>query len=104
MEERIQNLKNEALAQIVGAETIEEIENLRITYLGRKGELNTIIASLTELPTERRAQVGRMTNDVKLVIVESLRDQKDKIKNVKRNESFIDPTIPGILPRIGNLH
>lgn len=104
MKERIHNLKNEALAQITSAQTLGELESLRITYLGRKGELNSVIDELKNLPGERRGSIGRIINDAKNAIEESLGVQKDKIKNVKRDFSFFDPTIPGIKPRLGSLH
>ena len=104
MEERIQNLKNEALAQIMGARSREEIENLRVTYLGRKGELNTITQQLKNLPQDKRGMVGRTINDVKEVLEKALWDQKEKITDKIREQEFFDPTIPAIRPKIGHLH
>ena len=46
MEQQINNLKNEALAQIMTAEDLAELENLRISYLGRQGHLNKITSEI----------------------------------------------------------
>lgn len=103
MEERIQNLKNEAIAQITSAASKEELEYLRITFLGRKGELNSLTNQLKNLPVERRGSVGRMVNDVKLAIEEALEDQIINLRG-RVSASFFDATIPGIKPPAGNLH
>lgn len=104
MEERIQNLKNEALAQIVGAQSREEIENLRVTFLGRRGELNTLTRLLKDLPQDKRGVIGRTINDVKRVLERVIWDQKEKISGQIKAQEFFDPTIPGIRPKTGHLH
>ncbi|MEK7182636.1 MAG: phenylalanine--tRNA ligase subunit alpha [Patescibacteria group bacterium] len=103
MEERIQNLKNEALAQIMSAQSLEELENLRITFLGRRGELNTLTQQLRTLTPEERVTVGRMINDVKGVIENALVEQRQQLSE-KREGKWFDPTIPGIKPKAGHLH
>lgn len=104
MEERILNLKNEALAQIMTAETEVEIENLRVTYLGRKGELNEIIQKIPGLPKEQRGAMGRIVNDVKQVIENAFVEKEQEIQNNKAKSKWFDPTIPGEKPKLGHLH
>lgn len=99
----MQNIKNEALAQIMGAQGLEDLENLRITYLGRKGELNTIIQQIPQIPIEQRGIVGRIANDVKGVIEQTLQERQNELRANKKGEWF-DPTIPGIKPPLGHLH
>lgn len=104
MEERIQNLKNEALAQIMSAQDKEELENLRVTYLGRKGELNEIIQKIPGLPKEQRGAMGRIVNDVKQVIENAFVEKEQEIQNNKIKSEWFDPTIPGEKPAEGHLH
>lgn len=104
MEERILNLKNEALAQIMIADTEIEIENLRVTYLGRKGELNKIIEKIPGMLPEQRSAIGRITNDVKEVIEQALSQRKQEILHKNKAEKWFDPTIPGEKPAEGHLH
>ncbi|MBI4058046.1 phenylalanine--tRNA ligase subunit alpha [Candidatus Microgenomates bacterium] len=104
MEERIQNLKNEALAQIMSAGSIEELENLRTTFLGRRGELNSLTQQLSSLPSEERGIVGRVINDVKEAIQNALTEQRQQLTHGKEKREWFDPTIPGIKPKVGHLH
>ncbi|MBI2007553.1 MAG: phenylalanine--tRNA ligase subunit alpha [Candidatus Blackburnbacteria bacterium] len=104
MEERLQNIKNEALAQIISAEAEEELENLRVTYLGRKGKLNSLLQGLKELPSEKRPPLGKIANDAKEAIERALSQRKTEILHRSRTEKWFDPTIPGERPEPGHLH
>lgn len=100
----MQNIKNEALAQIMTAQDEEEIENLRVVYLGRKGELNKIIEKIPKFPAEQRGAIGRITNDVKEVIEQALSQKRGEILHKNKTETWFDPTVPGEKPSEGHLH
>lgn len=103
MEEQIQNLKNEALAQIMTTTSLEDLEGLRIAYLGRQGHLNRITAEIKNALPEKRGLLGQLVNDAKRAIEETLQSKKSQISQSSKNEWF-DATIPGIKPRTGHLH
>jgi len=102
MHKEIQNLKNEALAQIMEAKSDEELERFRINYLGRNGKVTKITKELKNLKTEERREAGRIINEAKNAITESIASQKDFIRG-SAGEWF-DATIPGIKPQRGHLH
>lgn len=102
MHEEIQNLKNEALAQILDAKSSDELENLRISYLGRNGKLNKLTKNLKNLKIEERKQVGKLLNEAKNTLVKTISSQKNKLKGGVRE--WFDPTIPGKKPPLGHLH
>lgn len=104
MEERIQNLKNEALAQILRALSKQELEELRITYLGRKGELNQLIKQLSGLPQEQRVWLGRLVNDAKEAIEKTIADQHELLLGHEGEKEWFDSTVPGVKPVRGHLH
>lgn len=104
MEERIQNLRNEALAQIIGVQSLNELENLRISYMGRRGELNKILKDLRHLPESKKAILGRLVNDTKNAIEQALGSQQEKLLTVDGKGKWFDPTIPGVKPPLGHLH
>ncbi len=104
MDERIQNLRNEALAQIISAQSQEELATLRISYLGRKGELNKILRALRQLPESRKSAIGRLLNDAKGAIEEALSAQQEKLLAGEAKGKWFDPTVPGIKPNRGHLH
>ena len=102
MQEEIISLKNEALAQIVEAKDISELEELRIVYLGRQGKLTKLIKRLGELSEIKRKNAGISINEAKNTINQLLASQKNKLSQSARE--WFDATIPGIKPRLGHLH
>jgi phenylalanyl-tRNA synthetase alpha chain len=102
MREEIQNIKNQALAQIMESESISELEILRIAYLGRSGKLTKIFKKIKGLKTSERKQAGVLINDTKNAILNTIASQKNKIKEATRQ--WFDATIPGQKPQLGHLH
>lgn len=102
MQQDIQNIKNEALAQVMEAKTASELEELRITYLGRSGKLTKLIKKIKKLRPEERKQAGILINETKNVILSSIASQKNKLRETSR--TWFDPTIPGKKPARGHLH
>ena len=99
---KLQNLKNEALAMIMQTQDQAELENIRIQYLGKSGQLAQIAGQLKSLEPAERTEIGKLFNDVKSAIQASL-DPKLKIENLKLIIEG-DPTLPGLKPRLGHLH
>ena len=102
MREEIISTKNEAMAQIMEADSSSELEELRISYLGRSGKLTSQIKLLKEIPGEERKEVGLLINDSKNSIEKALAEQKNRIGEAARE--WFDPTMPGIGPKKGHLH
>lgn len=102
MKEEILNLKNEALAQIVEAKSVAELEALRVNYLGRNGKITSLIKKIKEVKPEERKETGILLNEIKNTLEELLSSQKNKLLTNVRE--WFDPTIPGEKPQIGHLH
>jgi phenylalanyl-tRNA synthetase alpha chain len=100
--DNIQNIKNEAFAQITNAKSQADLEKLRIVYLGRNGKVTNLIKEIKELTPDKRKEAGILLNQSKATIEKLISDQKNKIKYSVRE--WFDPTIPGIRPQIGHLH
>jgi phenylalanyl-tRNA synthetase alpha chain len=96
------SLKNEALAQITEATSAEEIESLRIAYLGRNGKVTLLTQKLKDLPAEKRKEAGLTINEAKNTISQLLSEQKNKLQETSR--VWFDPTVPGELPSMGHTH
>jgi phenylalanyl-tRNA synthetase alpha chain len=103
MQEKLQNIKNEALAQIISATGPDDLERIRILYLGKNGQLNDIAKSFKDLNPDEKAELGRLFNDVKTAITSALSTSK-LTSNISNLSSEFDPTLPGIRPIIGLLH
>jgi len=103
--EKIQNLKNEALSQILKAKSEDELEETRIAYLGRKGQISQILKKIPSLDREERAQAGKIANEAKEAIENALkRAQKQTPAEKKKIEEWFDISAPGIRPPLGHLH
>jgi phenylalanyl-tRNA synthetase alpha chain len=102
MQEDIQSLKNEAIAQITSAKSVEDLENIRIAYLGRNGKLTLLIKGIKDLSDNEKKQAGQVINTSKQIIESEISSQKNKLKSSVN--IWFDPTTPGNKPRIGHLH
>jgi len=102
MQEEIQNTKNEALAQVLSASTNEDLEEVRVIYLGRNGKINDFIKQIKNLKNDERKTVGIILNEAKKVIDLAIAEKANKIKSIAR--SWFDPTIPGKNTQTGELH
>lgn len=98
----IQNIKNEALAQIMDASDLSEVENIRVGYLGRNGKLTQAIKKIKDLPEKDRKKAGLTINEAKKIIEKSLASKKNTLKESVRQ--WFDATIPGEASKEGHLH
>lgn len=102
MREEIISIKNEALAQIMEASSLSEIENIKIAYLGRNGKLTELIKKIKDVPPMERKQIGNAINEVKDTLFAALSDRKNSFEEKAR--VWFDPTIPGVKTEGGHLH
>ena len=102
MQEEIITIKNGALAQIMEARNESELENIRVSYLGRSGRFTDLIKRIKEVEPEKRGQVGAAINEAKNTLISAIAEQKTKLTETAK--VWFDPTIPGIKPPIGHLH
>ena len=84
----------------------QSLEDLRVKYLGRKGELNKILEKVKTLGEKERAEHGRQLNAFKQEIEQLLKDSWQKVKTASRQlaEEWLDITAPGAKPLVGHWH
>ncbi|WP_294348379.1 phenylalanine--tRNA ligase subunit alpha [uncultured Clostridium sp.] len=108
MQDKLMQIKETALKEIAEVKTAVEVQELKVKYLGKKGELTTILKSMGGLSKEERPVVGKMVNDVKKIVEEQLDSIASKIKEKEKNEKLrnevIDITLPGNKKVIGKRH
>jgi phenylalanyl-tRNA synthetase alpha chain len=107
--ERIRNLAKEAEAAIRAADSSDELDGLRVRYLGRKAELTGILRSISGLPPEQRAQLGQTGNEARGRLEKLVADRLAELEAVELERGLehdrIDVTLPGDPPvPAGHLH
>ncbi|CUP66762.1 phenylalanine--tRNA ligase subunit alpha [Clostridium baratii] len=108
MQEKLKKIEELAINEIENAKTSSEIEEIRVKYLGKKGELTTILRGMKDVSKEERPLVGKMVNEVKSLVEEHIEKASKAIKNKEKLEKLekevIDISLPGKRNRVGKKH
>jgi len=102
MHQKLQNIKNEALAMIISSKDNSELEELRIRYLGKSGQLAELSKEFKGLSPDQRKDIGLLFNDVKTAIQNAI--DSSKFSTLTSQPLAADPSLPGINPPLGHLH
>ena len=98
MQEKIEQIRNNAEEEITSVSSIAELENVRIKYLGKKGELTLVLRGMGSLPAEERPVVGSLVNEARDFIESKLsqkeREIKEKLLEERLKTEKIDITMP----------
>ena len=108
MKEQLEKIKSEALAKIDASDALEKLNESRVAYLGKKGELTTVLKSMKDVAPEERPKVGQMVNEVRALIEERLEETKTALARKAREEQMkrevIDVTLPAKKANTGHKH
>lgn len=108
MKEQLNNIKAQAEKELASVPGMSELENLRVKYLGKKGELTTVLRGMGSLSAEERPLIGQLANEVRSFIENKLDETKKFLLNNERNirlqKEVIDVTMPGKRTQLGTRH
>lgn len=104
MERRLKELKDKIAKEIESVKDSGLLEEIRIKYLGRKGELTKILKNLKDLTEEERPKIGQLANQVKEDLTKVFRTAETVFKNQTKQNLIFDPTMPGTEELTGSLH
>ncbi|OIO47463.1 MAG: phenylalanine--tRNA ligase subunit alpha [Parcubacteria group bacterium CG1_02_37_51] len=106
MDKILEKLKKQALDEFTKIKNSQELEDLRIKYLGRNGELTKLLKELKDLAEEEKPRVGKLANEVKLALAEKLDDLSLHLQGKAKNSiaQATDLTLPGQPVKTGSLH
>ncbi len=106
--ELIEKLRAEALSELETLDSLEYLEKWRISHLGRRGRLTSVLRSVAGLPPEQRRSVGALANQTKNLLEEQLEHRIQSLKEAAMDrlavEEQIDVTLPGRPIHTGRLH
>ena len=108
MKEKMDKIKNEALALIESATTTAELNDVRVKYLGKSGEISALMRDMAGVPKEDRPMVGKLVNEVRFAVEEQLAKKTEFLAEVEKNARLkaeeIDITLSSNESQIGTLH
>lgn len=104
----IDELKEKALNRIKEAASLKELDDIKVNYFGRKGEITAIMQTFKDMAAEDRKELGKIINDAKIAIDDLIKERQKKfnaaVLNEKLKREAIDVTLPSKKVNIGHLH
>ena len=108
MKEELQRIREEALNKIGGADKLDRLNEIRVAYLGKKGELTGILRGMKDVAPEERPKVGQLVNDARKEIEAALEETQRKLARAAREQQMkaekIDVTLPAKRGVLGHSH
>ena len=108
MTDRLSDVSKQALKDIRNTSTLEELDSVRVQYLGKKGSISTQLKKLSDLDPSDRPRIGKEVNKLKKLVEQEIANKKNSLNDekIKSNieDSSLDVTMPGRRTIIGNKH
>ncbi|MCF6465210.1 phenylalanine--tRNA ligase subunit alpha [Clostridium sp. Cult2] len=108
MRDRLSKIKEEAISDIKSLSNLDSLEDIRIKYMGKKGELTSILREMGKLSKEERPVIGQLANEIRQEIEEELSEArvrfKEKLKQEIIEREKIDITITKRMKKLGHRH
>ena len=108
MKEKLKALQEEAIARIQASDGLEKLNDVRVAYLGKKGELTALLKGMKAVSAEERPVVGQLVNETRAKIENLLEETKQKLEaaalEAQLEAEVIDVTLPAKKSKIGHRH
>ncbi len=107
MKDKLEQLRDEAVAAFQNAADEEQLEQARVQYLGRQGRLREMMKNLGSLSEQQRPAVGRLANRISVELEQAYQHRQQELAEqvaTQKTPERIDVTLPGRAPRVGRRH
>ncbi len=108
MKEKLEKIKAEAIRQINMSDALDKLNDVRVNFLGKKGELTAVLKSMKEVAPEDRPKVGQLVNEareeIERVLEEAKAGMEKKLREAKMKAEVIDVTLPAQKNSVGHRH
>lgn len=108
MKSKLEQIRAKVLAQITDCDTTDRLNEIRVSILGKKGELTDLLKSMKDVQPEERPKVGQMVNEARTEIEKLLEERKAKLEKALREARMkaevIDVTLPADRRELGHRH
>ena len=104
----LKKLKDQALKEIKSSKALDQLKDLEVKYLGRKGELTKLLRDVKNLTVQEKPKFGKLANEVKEELAKVLIEVKSELNNLNigqlNSQNSLDVTLPGKKYVNGHLH
>lgn len=108
MKDKLIKMTEEALAKISESSSLNELNDIRVEYLGKKGHITSVMKSMKEVAPEDRPAFGQLVNEARTKVEEKLEQKKEALQKAEREkklaEEVIDVTLPAKRAKVGHGH
>ncbi len=108
LEAQLQQLRQEAQAAVSQSQTLDDLEQLRINYFGKKGKLSKVLGGMGKLDPADRPRIGSLANEVKQALQTDLEDKRTALQQAQTDAQLqretLDVTQPGVFRPQGQIH
>ena len=108
MRDTLESLRRSAAGAIAACASLEELDALRVKYLGKKGELTAILKMMGKLSPEERPVMGQLANEVRAQVERALEEKKAALESqalaARLEAEALDVTMPGRAVTLGHRH
>jgi len=95
---QLEKLKRDCLDAISKATDAEQLQEVEVKYIGRKGELTNILRGVKDLSNDEKPVIGKLSNEIKNELEQEIANKKAKLDSAKLNEQLQDPTFDVTAP------
>ena len=106
MLEQFENIGIQALADLKQVADLQALEDFRIKYLSKKGEVTQMLSQIGKFPPDQKPKAGQLANKIKKQVTAEYEKLKTSLGQAQhqKTKQFVDVTLPGIEPVIGRPH
>ncbi|MCR4754616.1 MAG: phenylalanine--tRNA ligase subunit alpha [Lachnospiraceae bacterium] len=108
MKEKLEQIRNEALSQVKDCSEVSKLSEIRVNFLGKKGQLTNILKSMKDVAPEDRPKVGQLVNETRAEIEKVFDEAQLKLQRALRDaqmkKEVIDVTLPAKKNNVGHRH
>ncbi len=108
IEEKLREIQEQAAEEIRRADGMDRLNEIRVSVLGKKGSLTSVLKSMKDVAAEDRPKVGKWVNDARAGIEQLMEETRMRIEeesmNLRLRSETVDVTLPARTPRRGHRH
>ncbi|HEY9665580.1 MAG TPA: phenylalanine--tRNA ligase subunit alpha, partial [Coleofasciculaceae cyanobacterium] len=108
LETQLTAIKQEAIKAIAATDTLEQLEQLRVSYLGKKAQLSQVLGGMGKLAPDDKRRIGALANVVKQALQENLDKKRTDLQaaqiQAQLEAETLDVTMPGVYRPQGRIH